>query len=146
MKINISFNPDYPEDLEVNILARGYDPRIDAIQAALGEDKKIIGYEGESFFVLEPKDIYYFATEGGKIYAHLKDKKLLIKKRIYELQLALAQNPDFFLINQGALANLKKVEKMSASFNGALSLKFQNGEEEYASRIQTAILKKKLGL
>jgi DNA-binding LytR/AlgR family response regulator len=146
MKIHVSIDPSYPEDLEVTIKAQKEDKRIQAVEAVLGEDEKIIGYQGEVFSVLNPEEVYYFATENGKMFAHLKDKKYLVKKRIYELQAILAKDPDFFLINQGAIANLRKVEKMSASFNGSLSLVFLNGEEEYASRIQTALLKKKLGL
>jgi DNA-binding LytR/AlgR family response regulator len=146
MKISVSIDAGYPEDLEVTIHAQKEDPRIQAIESLLEKEEKLIGYEGSDFVVLDPLEVYYFATEDGKIYAHLKDKKYLVKKRIYELEAMVAKDPDYFLINQGALANLRKVEKMSASFNGSLNLIFLNGEKEYASRIQTSLLKKKLGL
>lgn len=146
MKINVSIDPSYPEDLDIAIKAQTNDPRIKQIENLLGEEEKIVGYDERGFAVLNPDDIYYFATEDGKIFAHLEKKKYLVKKRIYELEAVLEKYPDYFLINQGAIANLKKVERMAASFNGSLSLVFKNGEEEYASRIQTALLKKKLGL
>lgn len=146
MKINVSIDPSYPEDLDIAIKAKSNDPRIKQIEELLGEEEKIIGFDEKGFAVLSPEEVYYFATEEGKIYAHLEKKKVLVKKRIYELEAILGKYPDYFLINQGAIANLKKVERMSASLNGSLSLVFKNGEEEYASRIQTALLKKKLGL
>jgi DNA-binding LytR/AlgR family response regulator len=146
MKINVSIDPNYPEDLDISIKAKTADPRIKQIENLLGEDEKILGFDEKGFAVLNPEEVYYFATEDGKIYAHLGKKKVLVKKRIYELEAILEKYPDYFLINQGSIANLKKVERMSASLNGSLSLVFLNGEEEYASRIQTSLLKKKLGL
>jgi|LAHS01.1.fsa_nt_gb DNA-binding LytR/AlgR family response regulator len=146
MKINVSIDPNYPEDLDIAIKAKTNDPRIKQIENLLGEEENIVGFDEKGFSVLNPEEVYYFATEDGKIYAHLEKKKVLVKKRIYELEVILEQYPDYFLINQGAIANLKEVARMSASLNGSLSLVFKNGEEEYASRIQTSLLKKKLGL
>jgi DNA-binding LytR/AlgR family response regulator len=146
MKINVSIDPSYTEDLDIAIKAKSNDPRIKQIENLLGEEEKIVGFDEMGFAVLNPEEIYYFATEDEKIYAHLEKKKVLVKKRIYELEAILEKYPDYFLINQGAIANLKKVERMSASLNGSLSLVFRNGEEEYASRIQTSLLKKKLGI
>jgi DNA-binding LytR/AlgR family response regulator len=146
MRINVSIDPNYAEDLDIAIKAKASDPRIKQIEDLLGEEEKIVGFNEKGFAVLNLDEVYYFATEGGKIYAHLEKEKLLVKKRVYELEAILDKYPDYFLINQGAIANLKKVERMSASLSGSLSLVFRNGEEEYASRIQTALLKKKLGL
>jgi hypothetical protein len=124
MKINVSIDPNYPEDLDISIKAKTADPRIKQIENLLGEDEKIVGFDEKGFAVLNPEEVYYFATEDGKIYAHLGKKKVLVKKRIYELEAILEKYPDYFLINQGSIANLKKVERMSASLNGSLSLVF----------------------
>lgn len=146
MKIQVAIDPTYPEDLLIDIKAQTQDPRIGLVESVLDTSEKLLGYQDKDVIILDPKDIYFFATENGKIYAHLEQSKWLVKKKMYELEDSLKTNPDYFLINQGVLANLKKTQKMTLSFSGSLAVVFKNGESEYASRIQTALLKKKLGI
>jgi Response regulator of the LytR/AlgR family len=148
MKVNVIINPTFKEDIEVDIKAQKEDERIAKITSILNEsnEKNLVGYEAEKFVILDLKKIYYFSTENGKVFAHLEKEKYLVKKRIFELLEYVKDKPNWFLINQGAIANLDNVLRMETYFNGSIVIVFNNNEKEYASRIQTSLLKKKLGL
>jgi DNA-binding LytR/AlgR family response regulator len=148
MKVNVIINPTFKEDIEVDIKAQKEDERIAKITSILNEsnEKNLVGYEAEKFVILDLKKIYYFSTENGKVFAHLEKDKYLVKKRIFELLEYVKDKPNWFLINQGAIANLDNVLRMETYFNGSIVIVFNNNEKEYASRIQTSLLKKKLGL
>lgn len=148
MKVNVIISPTFKEDIEVEIKAQKEDERIAKITSLLNEsyEKNLVGYEAEKFVILDLKKIYYFSTENGKVFAHLEKEKYLVKKRIFELLEYVKDKPNWFLINQGAIANLDNVLRMETYFNGSIVIVFNNNEKEYASRIQTSLLKKKLGL
>lgn len=148
MKVNVIISPTFKEDIEVDIKAQKEDERIAKIASILNEsnEKNLVGYEAEKFVILDLKKIYYFSTENGKVFAHLEKEKYLVKKRIFELLEYVKDKPNWFLINQGAIANLDNVLRMETYFNGSIVIVFNNNEKEYASRIQTSLLKKKLGL
>lgn len=148
MKFNVSINKNYEEDIEVSIKAQKEDERINRIQHILNSSKEedLIGFDNEKIIILDLNKVYFFATEDGKVYAHLEKNKYLVKKKIFELLEYLKDKTNWFLINQGAIANLKNVLRMETYFNGSLVVVFKNNEKEYASRIQTSLLKKKLGL
>ena len=53
---------------------------------------------------------------------------------------------DFVKINQSCLANIKKIERFSASVGGSLKVIFKNGHTDYVSRRQLRTVKEKLGI
>ena len=84
------------------------------------------------------------ARTDDKVYAITKNGNYLIKKRLYELDKTTLNT--FTYINQGCLANLKKVDHFEVSFGGALLAVFNSGYKDYVSRRQLKIVKERIGL
>jgi hypothetical protein len=66
MKIQVAIDPTYPEDLLIDIKAQTQDPRIGLVESVLDTSEKLLGYQDKDVIILDPKDIYFFATENGK--------------------------------------------------------------------------------
>ena len=73
---------------------------------------------------------------GGKEYA----TKLRIKD-VVELA-----DDSFVKINQGCVANVKRIKKFKVSFGGALRVIFEDGYSDYVSRRELPNVKRRLGL
>ena len=78
-------------------------------------------------------DIECITVIDGKTYAiDTHNQRYRLKRRLYELEEEL---PGCFIrINKSALANEKRLERFTASFNGAVDAVFQCGYTEYVSR------------
>ena len=55
-------------------------------------------------------------------------------------------NGIFVYINQGCLADLKKVHHFEASIGGSLRVVFKSGYKDYVSRRQIKIVKERIGV
>ena len=93
---------------------------------------------------LNHNEIECFITVEDKVYAVTKDKKYQVKKRLYELN-EMFDNI-FTYINQGCLANLKKVDHFEASIGGSLLVVFKSGYKDYVSRRQLKNIKERIGI
>ncbi len=143
MKCTIKIDPKREE--EVIIYAHERTDLINEIEGlVLSNSVELIGYSDTSVIKLVPSDIYCFAIEDGKIFAHTKDQKMQIKQRLYELEGIL--NLDFVKINQSCIINTKKINRFDASFGGALMVTLKNGYKDYVSRRQLKIVKERIGI
>jgi len=147
MKVTLKIDPLTPEE-RVDILARERNAKVDAIVKACndcGEKVPLCGFIGEEMVILKENTIDFVFTEDGKIYVSVKGKRLLVKKRLYEIEKMLVSS-SFVKINQSCIVNLDKVIKFDLSFSGTIGCVFQSGERQYVSRRCLAAVKKKLGL
>lgn len=122
------------------------------------EAKKIIeylnNYNSDNYLMVDNdmekiklfyNEIICFFTEKNIIYVKTDKNKYRIKSRIYELESVLPEDT-FVKINQGVIANIKKIKKVSPCINGTMRIEFLNNDIEYASRRSVKSIKEKLGL
>lgn len=108
------------------------------------EDSAWIGYGEDTIVPLDPKDVFCFSVEGGKVYAYLEKERLQMKSRLYQLEERLPA--DFIKINQSCLVNTKKIARFDVSISGALRVIFSNGHSDYVSRRQLKLVKERFGI
>ena len=108
------------------------------------ESTKIIGYDNNIIKELNPNEVECFITIEDKVFAVVKNTKYQVKKRLYELNELLTNS--FTFINQGCLANLKKVDHFEASIGGSLLVVFKSGYKDYVSRRQLKNVKERIGI
>ena len=129
---------------EVVVYGKSQTELINKIKALCDEETTLIGYDNNKFKELNISEIECFTTIDDKVYAVTTYGTYLIKKRLYELD-KITSNA-FTFINQGCLANLKKVDHFEVSFGGALLVVFKSGYKDYVSRRQQKIVKERIGL
>ena len=127
------------------IYAKERTPLVEQIEALVkNNDETIIGYLENEAFNISPRDVYCFTIEKNKLFAVMESNKLLIKERLYQLEERLGS--DFVKINQSSIANMKKIDRFSASIGGSLIVLFKNGYRDYVSRRQTKHVKERMGI
>ena len=104
----------------------------------------LYGYDGEEIVPLELLQITCFFTRENKVFARVEGKEYATKLRIKDVVEFV--DDSFVKINQGCVANVKKVKKFSASFGGALRVIFADGYSDYVSRRELKEVKKRFGL
>jgi DNA-binding LytR/AlgR family response regulator len=130
---------------EIVAYAKDKNELINLIEKMCQNDStKIIGYFDNIIKELNHNEIECFITVEDKVYAVTKDKKYQVKKRLYELN-EMFDNI-FTYINQGCLANLKKVDHFEASIGGSLLVVFKSGYKDYVSRRQLKNIKERIGI
>lgn len=108
------------------------------------DEFSLIGYKDNEFTPLNISNVECFYTQNDKVYAKTNEDTYLIKKRLYELD--KMYQGIFTFINQGCLANLKKVHHFEASIGGSLLVVFKSGYKDYVSRRQIKIVKERIGV
>ena len=116
----------------------------DIISLATLSDKTLTGTFNEEIKVLAPNEITCFISDNNKVYALIKDKKYVIKKRLYQIEEMMDES--FIKINQSCLANRRRILKFQASIGGSLMVIFDNGYKEYVSRRELKNIKQRMGL
>ena len=123
---------------EEEIIARVHDrsaltDQIEALVLRHAGTDSIAAYTEDDTRMLPFADIECITVIDGKTYAiDTNNQRYRLKRRLYELEEEL---PGCFIrINKSALANEKRLERFTASFNGAVDAVFQCGYTEYVSR------------
>lgn len=139
---------DEGHDEEVIVYAHSKNELIERLEALINGQNlntpPIIGYVGDDIVEVKPKDVSCFFIENKRLYASTEKGKVLIKRRLYEIEKELGE--DFIKINQSSIANIKHVERFSVSFGAALTVHFKNGYRDFVSRRQVKAVKERLGL
>ncbi len=104
----------------------------------------INGYLNEEIVPLCVKNVRYFCTEGGKVFASIDNQRFLTKLRIKDIE--DFNDTDFVKINQGCVVNVKKIKKFRASIGGSLMVEFEDGYCDYVARRELKNVKRRLGL
>ncbi len=142
MKITII--TDKTTDEEIIIRVREHNELVDAIEKLVNENTQgFMGYKDNEAKKINLLDVNCFITENNRVYA-LTDEKLQVKERLYQIEEKL--DGDFIKINQSCIANIRKIEKVQATFSGALSVVFRNGYTDYISRRNLKNVKERLGV
>ncbi|MFD3447411.1 LytTR family DNA-binding domain-containing protein [Microbacteriaceae bacterium 4G12] len=146
MKIRIELDPAY-EEVEVIIRTNQMSEEINQMIQMLdqGKPKKIIGIIEQHFHILEPSDIYFFFSEGRKVFAQTNNKKLEVKSRLYELEVLL-KGEGFVRFSKSTIANLHHIKSFEMSFHGSMCAHFSNGMVEYVSRRYVPYIKESFNM
>lgn len=135
---------DKNKDEEIIIYAHDRTDLINRIEKLILEKSHdLIGYNEKSIINLSISDVYCFIVENNKIYAITENEKILIKKRLYEIERLLSN--DFIKINQSCIINIKKIKRFDASFAGSLMVTLKNDYKDYISRRQLKTVKERIG-
>ena len=104
----------------------------------------LYGYTDDEIVPLELSETACFFTRDNKVYARMGGKEYATKLRIKDV-VELADD-SFVKINQGCVANVKRIKKFKVSFGGALRVIFEDGYSDYVSRRELPNVKRRLGL
>ena len=130
---------------ETIIYAKEKNELINAIESMILQyDNSLVGYKDDEFKELNILEIDCFYTQNDKVYARVKDEEFIVKKRLYELNEIYKEY--FMYINQGCLANIKRIERFRVSIGGSLLVVFKSGYEDYVSRRQIKNVKERIGV
>lgn len=117
---------------------------IDQIESIIqneNNDDGIIGYADDEFKKIEFENIQVIFVEGGKTFATLDDKRTYrIKLRLYEIENLLP--PNFKKLSKSVIGNMKKIDRFSSTFTGAVDAVFKCGRKEFVSRRCLAEIKR----
>jgi DNA-binding LytR/AlgR family response regulator len=143
VKFTLHIDPNREE--EIVIYARETRPVFGEIQRlAESEDTPLVGYEGDSIVVLNPKKISCFVSGGDKVLAVCGEHRYVVKRRLYQLEEQLGK--DYLKINQSCLANVGQISRFSASIGGSLEVVFRDGYKDYVSRRELKKVKERMGI
>ena len=143
MKFTLHIDPLREE--ECIVYAKEHRDQLAQIERAAREsDNCLLGRDGEDLVVLNPEEVCCFVTDGEKVCAVIGQKRLAVKKRLYQLLEDLGG--DFIRINQGCVANMRQIERFVPSIGGALQVVFRGGYRDYVSRRELKNLKERMGL
>ena len=105
---------------------------------------EILCYSGKNIIKLSPSEVYAFAVEDGKVFAHTANEKLLVQKRLYRIEEIAGER--FVKINQSCIVNVALIERFEPTFGGSLMVVMKNGYRDYVSRRQMKAVKERIGL
>ena len=100
---------------------------------------------GDAILMLQTKEIYYFDSVDGKVFAYTKDKNYEIRMKLYEIEEDYTFS-SFIRVSKNTILNIRKIDHLSPEFNGRFIAKLLNGEKLLISRGYVPALKKKLGI
>lgn len=145
MQLKLIIDRNKEEEVVATVHARSsFTEQLEALVMQYTGTDRIAGYAEDDWKFISVMDIECITVVDGKTYAIDKHNvRYRLKHRLYELETIL---PSFIRINKSALANENRLERFSASFNGAVDAVFKCGYREYVSRRCFAQIKRRCGL
>lgn len=146
MKFHLRIDPEAEEEVQATVHRRsGFTERLEALVLGGGQGERIIGYREDDWRELPFRDIECILVQEDRTYAiDSRGERFLLKARLYEVEKLLPDS--FFRINKSAIANRDRIERFTASFNGAVDVTFQCGYQDYVSRRCFRAIKERMGI
>ncbi|WP_010093982.1 LytTR family DNA-binding domain-containing protein [Ornithinibacillus scapharcae] len=144
MKVNIDIDEKYGET-SISIQASEWTEELEEIVNVIRKSKqqRLFGVDEDQTVLLNPSEIDYVYAENRKIYAVLRDRKLELRMKLYEVEELLIPH-HFMRFSKSVIGNLNQIERFDLSFNGNLCVYFHSGTKEYISRKYVNPIKEKL--
>lgn len=146
MKVNIDIDENHEETL-ITIQAKEWSADLEEILNIVKKRRpeRLFGVEEDQTILLDPKEIDFIYAEKRKVFAALKNKKVEIKRKLYEIEDILGAH-DFMRFSKSVIGNVNQIQRFELSFNGTLCVYFHSGNKEYISRRYVAKIKEKLSM
>lgn len=99
------------------------------------KNKVVVADFDYTLLEIEYNDIIMFYSDKKNNYCIVKDKKYMVKSRLYELEKI---SMDFVRISKKCIINISHVKKFDISETGKIIVKLDNNTEEVVSRRKTS--------
>ncbi|WP_028563606.1 LytTR family DNA-binding domain-containing protein [Paenibacillus pinihumi] len=144
MKIRIDID-DRHEETSITIHAKEWTEELAALVSKLqsSEPRRLVGIEEDRSVLLDPAELDYVYAESRKVYAALKQRRIELRMKLYEVEELLA-GYRYMRFSKSVIGNLDEIDRFELSFNGNLCVYFRSGNKEYVSRSYVAELKQRL--
>lgn len=107
----------------------------------LNYKNKVIVADDYTLLEIEYNDIVMFYSDKKNNYCRVKDKKYMVKSRLYELE---EISMDFIRISKNCIVNIRHVKKFDISETGKIIVKLDDNTEQIVSRRRTSEIMKYL--
>ena len=100
-------------------------------------------YIGEDEYYVRKKEILFFETMLGKVYAHTRDKMYLCPYKLFELEEML--DTTFLRISKSTIVNIMEIGSLHKEITGNGEIRFKRSDKlTYFSRGYAKILKDRI--
>lgn len=140
MKVRIEISEN--ESPEVIIKCREINDEVVRLQSLLtgqrGSEMPL--YIGDDEYFVPRKEILFFETSCGKVYAHTRDKMLLCQYKLFEIEEMMGVS--FVRISKSTIVNVMQISSLHKDITGSGEIRFKNTHKTtYFSRGYAKILK-----
>ncbi|WP_047985506.1 LytTR family DNA-binding domain-containing protein [Ornithinibacillus californiensis] len=144
MKLNIDIDEKHGET-SITIQAAEWTEELEEIVKVIKKknQKRLFGMDEDQTVLLNPSEIDYIYAENRKTYAALRNRRLELRMKLYEVEEMLIPH-HFMRFSKSVIGNLNLIERFDLSFNGNLCVYFQSGNKEYVTREYVNAIKDKL--
>jgi len=144
MKVNIDIDDKY-EGTSITIQTNEWTDELEHLLTLIKKEKpnRLFGIEEDQTILLHPDEIDFIYSENRKVYAALDNRRLEIRKKLYEVEHMLASH-HFMRFSKSVIGNIDRIQRFELSFNGNLCVYFKSGNKEYITRKYVASIKDKL--
>jgi two-component system, LytTR family, response regulator len=101
--------------------------------AAISKRRKIVGRNGEEYFLLDPDEILAFQADGELVWIITSRQRYLATQSLRSLEESLKDSP-FKRVHRNSIVNLNHVRKMSAMSSQRWLLTLSNAQEMIVSK------------
>ncbi len=143
MKIKIEITDT--ETCEVVIRCPEINDEVLHIQALLAQNgsAELPLYIGEDEYYVQKKDVLFFETTLGKVYAHTRERMYLCQHKLFELEEML--DSTFLRISKSTIVNIMQISSLHKELTGNGSVGFKRSDKiTYFSRGYAKILKDRI--
>ena len=146
MKFSLTVRKDAEEEVRAAVHEESeFTSQLESLVRGYAGVSSLRGYREDEAKILPLAEIECISVLDGKCRAiDSRGDEYVLKARLYELEEQLPGN--FIRINKSALANRDRIDRLTASFSGAVDVVFRCGCRDYVSRRCLKELKRRLGI
>ncbi len=135
------------EQPHVVIYAKALTPDIQELAQRLTDLQpgRLVGYQGDQLFLLQPADIIRVYAEQQKVFAQTEGESYTLRLRLYEAEERL-RGAHFLRVSNSELVNFQKVRSLDLSYSGTICMRLSGGIVSYVSRRYVSKIKQFLGI
>ena len=140
MKVKIEISQD--DSCEVIIKCREITDEVIRIQALLsGQNTAELPLSiGDDEYFVPIKDILFFETSGGRVYAHTRERMYLAPYKLFEIEDMMGAS--FLRISKSTVVNVMQIASLHRELTGSGEIRFKRSDKRtYFSRGYAKILK-----
>ena len=151
MKVEIKVDETIEETYAV-IYAKGLTPdvletvqKLKDITATQALPAVLNGKKADKQYVIEPRLVDIIRTEGGVVMCYnYKGEGFVLSKSLNDLVNELGK--EFIRASKSSIVNIKRIDHLSASFNGTMYVMMKCGVDDYITKKYMKDFKARLGL